>query len=58
MGPHEMHPRVLRELADVVANSLSLISHGSQGKSQVTGKGETCSQKGEPWELAVCQPPL
>lgn len=34
LGSEEMHPRVLRELADVVA----IKSHGGQEKSLVTGK--------------------
>jgi len=31
MGPNEMHPRVLKELADVVTKLLSVVleSHGS-----------------------------
>ncbi|KAK4815361.1 LOW QUALITY PROTEIN: hypothetical protein QYF61_001349 [Mycteria americana] len=38
MGPNEMHPRVLRELADLLSHSPSYLkSHGSQGKSPVTG---------------------
>lgn len=52
-----MHPRVLRELAYLVAKSLSVISHGSQEKTQVTGKGEILySQKGETTNLSACLP--
>jgi len=44
-GPEEMHPRVLREWADVVARPLSIIyeviHNGSQVKSVVTGGRET-----------------
>jgi len=43
MGPDEMNPRVLRELADVVCQALSIIlkSHSSQVKSSETEKRDT-----------------
>lgn len=43
MRPHEMHPRVLRELFDGVAKSLSMILEKSWQVSEitVTGKRET-----------------
>ena len=43
MGLDDIHPRVLKEMADVVpSHSPSYLkNHGCLGKSLVTGKGET-----------------
>ncbi|KFP82431.1 RNA-directed DNA polymerase from mobile element jockey, partial [Apaloderma vittatum] len=46
MGPDEMHPRVLRELAEVIARPLSIIF----GKSWATGEGP------EDWRKANVTP--
>ncbi|PKU48001.1 rna-directed dna polymerase from mobile element jockey-like [Limosa lapponica baueri] len=43
MGPNGMHPQVLRELADVIAKSLSIIIDRSWRKGEVPGNWRTDS---------------
>ncbi|KFW93071.1 hypothetical protein N336_04003, partial [Phalacrocorax carbo] len=40
MGPHKMHPRVLRELADAVAKPLTMIFEKSQRSGEVPGNSK------------------
>jgi len=62
MGPNKMHPRVLRELADIVTKPL-LISEKSWWSGEVpdvSEKGNIAftfkkSRKDDPGELPICQ---
>lgn len=63
MGQEDMYPRILKDLADVVASCSSsyLKSRGCQVKTPVTGKRETSllflkEEKGRPGELHTCEP--
>ena len=54
MGPNEMICRALRELPDIVAKTLLVISE----KSWQSGKVLDDWKKGRPRELLTCQPHL